>query len=147
MNEIENGLYYSDIRSELEHTGKFVGRTSGWSMYPLLRNHRDVIVIEQITREVKKFDVALYKFKDSKYILHRIIGKKDGKFRIRGDNCYTEEYVEEQKILGILTGIFREGKFIEVKKSKGYWLYTRLWHYSYFIRFFIWKLKQLKNKK
>ena len=61
----------------LERDGKLVYKTRGISMLPLLRQDRDLVVIEKKNNEpLKRFDVALYK-RGEKYVLHRVINVKD----------------------------------------------------------------------
>ena len=55
----------------------YVSTTSGVSMYPMLRNRRDTIIVKPPTAPLKKYDVPLYRRGDD-YVLHRIIGKMIG---------------------------------------------------------------------
>lgn len=142
---MKSGIYHSDIRKELLDSGRFVGRTSGVSMLPLLRQNRDIVIIESVNTErlPQKMDVVLYQRKDGANILHRMIGKRNGIYIIRGDNCYSKEFVEDKQLLGILIGIYRDDMYIDVKMNKKYVIYSYIWHYSYFFRYIIHKCKSL----
>ena len=69
----------------LEEDGKLVYRTRGVSMEPMLRQNRDLVVIEVPSSRLKKYDVALYR-RGTSYVLHRVIGVKSDHYLIRGDN-------------------------------------------------------------
>ena len=101
--------------------------TSGISMRPMLREHRDVVVIERVNRPLKVNDVPLYRREGcSHFVLHRIVKiKKDGSFVIRGDNLLTNEYtVKSEDIIGVLKAFYREGKYYDCEKSVKYKLYV-----------------------
>jgi hypothetical protein len=53
--------------------------------------------------------VALYRRGDA-YVLHRVLQPIDGGYIIRGDNCYADEKVPEDAVIGVLTEFFRKGK-------------------------------------
>ena len=89
--------------------GKYVGPTVGISMLPMLKNRRDTIVVLPKTERLKRLDVALYKRGDA-YVLHRVLQPIDGGYLIRGDNCYTDEHISEDAVIGVLTEFFRKGK-------------------------------------
>ena len=113
--------------------------TSGASMRPMLRQHRDIVVIERVCGELKKGDVVAYPGANNTYTLHRIVKIKNGALIIRGDNNYfTETHVKKEDIVGILKEFYRDGKYINCKTSKGYKLYTKYIILSYPFRYF-WK--------
>lgn len=100
----------------LERDGKLVYKTRGISMLPLLRQDRDLVVIEKKNNEpLKRFDVALYK-RGEKYVLHRVINVKDGSYEIRGDNTFVMEHVPDDSVIGVLTEINRNGKSFRTDK-------------------------------
>lgn len=59
------------IEEALESQGFYMSTTVGVSMFPLLRNRRDTILIRPVTEPLKKYDVPLYK--ENNYVLHRIV--------------------------------------------------------------------------
>ena len=99
----------TSIEAVLTQNGKYVGPTVGVSMLPMLKNRRDTIVVLPKTERLKALDVALYKRGDS-YILHRVLEVKEKGYIIRGDNCYTDENVPEDAVIGVLSEFFRKGK-------------------------------------
>ena len=115
------------IEDVLRSEGVFVCTTSGVSMYPMLRDRRDVVVIKPLSGSLKKYDVPLYR-RGEKYVLHRVIKVHgNGSYNIRGDNCVlTEKNITEENIIGVLDGFWRGDKKIELD-SFGYKLYSRIW--------------------
>ena len=115
------------IEEQLERDGIIASFTSGFSMYPMLYNRRDCVVIEKYRADAKKYDVLLYRTPKGKLVLHRVVkNKKIGeKLVIRGDNCAECEYVPEEWIIGKLVEFTRKNKDFKVT-DKGYRLYSRL---------------------
>lgn len=97
------------IEEVLQEKGVFVGPTSGYSMYPMLKDRRDTIVVRPKTGRLKPLDVALYK-RDGLYVLHRVLEVVDGGYIIRGDNCYLDENIPEEAVFGVLTEFYRKNK-------------------------------------
>ena len=97
------------IEQVLQETGIYVGPTVGTSMLPMLKNRRDTIVVKTKTERLKPLDVALYT-RGGKYILHRVLSVTDTGYIIRGDNCYFDEIVPEETVIGVLTEFFRKKK-------------------------------------
>ena len=99
------------IEDVLKEKGVYMGPTVGVSMLPMLKNRRDTIVVKSKTERLKPLDVALYK-RGEDYILHRVLATIDGGYIIRGDNCYYDENVPEDAVIGVLTEFFRKDKHI-----------------------------------
>ena len=97
------------IEEVLLSHGKYIGPTVGVSMLPMLKNRRDTIVVLAKTERLKRLDVALYRRGDA-YILHRVLQPIEGGYIIRGDNCYSDENVPENAVIGVLSEFFRKGK-------------------------------------
>jgi len=116
----------------LERDGRLVFTNKGVSMMPLLRQDRDLMIIDRKgIVPIKKYDAVLFTRPGvtgrGAYVLHRILRVNgDGSYYIVGDNCYTGETVPEERILGVLTGVVRDGKQIAMD-SPGMKLYVRLW--------------------
>lgn len=103
-----------NIEEMLKTEGVYITTTVGFSMYPLLKNRRDNVLIRPKEGKLKKYDVPLYKRGD-KYILHRIIKVTDKGYIIRGDNCDNKEFdITDEKIIGVLTALWRKEKFFTV---------------------------------
>lgn len=116
--------------------------TSGASMRPLLRTHKDIVVIKRAKHPLQVGDVPLYKKQGvNKLILHRIIGmREDGVYIVRGDNTYHKEYIPQSDVVGVMSAIYRGGKYIDCNSSKSYKIYVSLNRFFYPVRW-LWKTK------
>lgn len=123
----------SALEDLLARDGKLVYKTKGRSMNPMLYQNRDLVTVEVPSCRLKKYDVALYRRGES-YVLHRVIGVRDGYYRIRGDNTYVMEQVPDRDVIGVLTGFRRKGKAHTVNEF-GYRCYVRFWNAVYPLRF------------
>lgn len=130
------------IEDVLREEGVFVSTTVGASMFPMLRNRKDTIIVTPYEGRLKKYDVPLYK-RGSSYILHRIIEVRPDSYVIRGDNCIQKEYgITDEQILGVLTGFYRGAKKVNMD-GVGYKLYVRVWPFSYPVRKLYVKMRSL----
>ncbi len=107
----------------------------GYSMYPLLIPGRDRVTIVPLSgRKLKKGDIALFRRKGSKLVLHRIIRIKRDRtggrfFYFCGDNQKEiEGPVREEDICGVVN-------YIEKKKFK-----FSVRDPLYFLSVFIWMI-------
>jgi hypothetical protein len=120
---------------ELDRYGSFTYTNVGTSMLPLLRQQKDLFVIEKKSGErCKKYDAVLFKRANGQYVLHRIlrVNKKD--YVLCGDHQFRLEYgVTEDQILGVMTQVIREGETIAVS-DKRYQVYVHLWCDFFYIR-------------
>ena len=99
---------------------------TGNSMYPLFRGGVDSVILTA-NRNIKKYDIPLYKRENGEYILHRIIKIKDNRLYIVGDNQRNIEFpVYPHQVLAIVKGFYRNGKYISCD-NVFYKLYSFLW--------------------
>lgn len=132
----------SSFEEELDKKGILVYTNKGNSMYPLIRQGKDVLIIKKVNTRLKKMDVPLYKRESGQYVLHRIIKVNENDYVIRGDNTYYNETgIRDDQILGVLSGVIREGKEISVN-SLSYKIYSYFWYYTYYLRKLIIKTKR-----
>ena len=155
MNQFEDNVKIEDV---IQKQGFYAGTTVGVSMYPMLRNRRDTIVLKPKKGKLKKYDVPLYKV-GQKYVIHRVIKVITDGYIIRGDNLVLKERVPDSAILGVLTEFYRnpnnmdqsnarisnDVKPINMKGLK-YNLYVRVWHYSFPIRLAYKKCRTLAGR-
>ena len=116
----------------LARDGKLVYKTRGVSMEPMLRQDRDLVVVQIPASRLRENDVALYK-RGEAYVLHRVIEVKDDHYLIRGDNTYALEVVPDSAVIGVLAGFQRKGTQHEVTE-KGYLRYVQFWNAIYPLR-------------
>lgn len=128
----------------LERDGRLVYKTKGTSMEPMLRQNRDLVIIEVPLSRLKKYDVALYR-RGEQYVLHRVIGVKSDHYRIRGDNTYSIERVPFDAVIGVLKSFNRKGSTHTVNE-RGYRFYARFWNAIFPLRFLrFYSIKGLKR--
>ena len=141
---VRSGLSMSELSSfeeQLRLHGKIIYTNVGTSMMPLLREGRDVMIIERPEGRLKKYDVPLYIRPDGMYVLHRILKVLPNGYVICGDHCIRKEYnITDEHIIGVLTGIIRDGKTVSID-SFGYKLYYHLWCDFFPIKVFLLRLK------
>ena len=130
----------------LERDGRLVYTNKGVSMMPLLREDRDLMVIDKKPPEgVKKWDAVLFRRPGlvgrGAYVLHRVLRVNgDGSYWIVGDNCLGGETVKEENILGVLRAVVRDGRTIPTD-SPGMRAYVWLWCVCPPLRFFLLRLR------
>ena len=132
----------SNYETELAKHGRLVYTNVGDSMMPLLRQHRDLLVVEKKPDgPCKKYDAVLYKRPNGQYVLHRIVGIREDGYVLCGDNRWRREYgVQDSWILGVLTAVVRDGKELSVN-GRGYRLGVRLWTDLFWARSLILRLR------
>ena len=116
----------------LARDGKLVYKTRGRSMEPMLRQDRDLVILEPVKGKLKRHDAALYR-RGKDYVLHRVIQIGGNDYLFRGDSTYTEEIVHPETVIGVLTGFVRKGRQISVTDRK-YCLYVKCWCAAYPLR-------------
>ena len=116
----------STFEEELERSGTLVFTNKGRSMMPLLRENRDLMVIEKKGPErCKKYDAVLFK-RGERYVLHRILKVREQDYYVVGDNCRKGGYVRDSQILGVLKQVVRDGRTIS-PEDPDYQRYVHLW--------------------
>lgn len=133
------------IEDELEKHGTYATNTLGTSMKPLFKTHRDAVFLAVSDKEIKKYDVLLYRDPANRYILHRVIAIKDGILVIRGDNTYKKEYVPKESVIAVMVSFTRKGKHHKVDEF-GYKFYSRIWNLIYPFRWFLHKIRSIIRK-
>jgi hypothetical protein len=141
----------STFEDQLAQNGKLIYTNKGDSMMPLIKQDRDLLIIEPVHGRLKKYDVPLYKRDSGQYVLHRILKVRKNDYVICGDNRWIKEYgIQDRHIIGVLTAVVRNGKEVSVNDWK-YKLYVHLWCDLFPIRAFIVhvinKLKRILRKK
>src|SRR5215469_18955635 len=118
MNSVPGSRPFVDIVTELLSRGCRVRfRAEGASMRPTIRGG-ETITIEPVS-EIKMGDIAFYRA-DRGLIAHRVVGVRNGNgkapvFLTRGEDAgSTEEAVEEQRVLGKVVAVERNGHSIDL---------------------------------
>lgn len=130
----------TSYEQELQQRGVLIYTTRGRSMRPFLRSGQDLFRIEARTgARCAKFDAVLYRRDNGQYVLHRIVKVHPDSYTLCGDNTWQlEPGIRDDQILGVLTGVIRNGRTIDVSHP-GHRLRVRLWWAAYPIRAaFLW---------
>lgn len=136
MKIIPNEIFFSQVESQLQQGNSVRFRVKGHSMFPLLRNDKDEVLLSAlpVSSVPQLHDIVLFRFK-GKHILHRIISIQGDKYIIQGDGVYlSSEYCGLNDIVGVVTHICRpSGKVIPVGSI---WLknWFRIWFLFRFAR-------------
>lgn len=124
------------IEAKIAELGEIVFSNKGKSMYPMLRNRKDMSVIRRFEGErLKVGDVPVFRMKCGKLVMHRIIKVTPEMYITRGDNETHCEKARPESIFGVLKGFYRNGRYIDCEKSRLYKCYVFLNRISYPIRF------------
>ena len=131
MKIMENNLFFAWVESEIA-AGKHVKfLLKGNSMFPLLRNGKDkVILTKSSCEELEPMDVVLFRYRGG-YLLHRIILVDGENLLLQGDGSFVaKEQCIKADVVGKLIQVCRpSGKIVSVENWK--WrLPSRLWRCS-----------------
>jgi hypothetical protein len=116
------------LMQEYLEQGKEVTFTiTGKSMAPTLRHGRDQVTVKKPSGPLRKGDLPLFRRDSGQYVLHRVVGCRDGKYIMCGDGqTRCEPGVTDGNILAVAVGIIRGGKKISAR-APGYRLWVALW--------------------
>lgn len=124
---------------------------TGNSMWPLLSDKRDSVIISSCDEQaIKLGDTVLYCPIHEKYLLHRIVLIKNGKFSAAGDgNCFYDGTFSTDCIVGRVTAYIRKGKKYSANSFA-----MRMWSFCWRVLFplrkillwFLRKISLLKRK-
>ena len=137
----------STFEEEIKKSGKIIYTNVGDSMMPFIRQGRDVLVISRAEGRLKRYDIPLYKRDSGQYVLHRILKVRENDYIICGDNrCIREYGITDRHIIGVLTGIIRDGREIPLTDRK-YRIYVHLWCDFFPVRTFIIRIRQFLKRR
>ncbi len=137
----------SSFEEEIKKSGRIIYTNVGDSMMPYIKQGRDVLVISEVNGRLNKYDVPLYKRDSGQYVLHRILKVRENDYVICGDNRWNKEYgITDRHIIGILTGVIRDGQEIPVTNRK-YRIYVHLWCDLFPVRAFILRVCQFVKRR
>ena len=130
----------------LDRDGRLIYSSVGDSMHPLIRQGRDLLLIEKPKGRLKPYDIPLYKRDNGRYVLHRILKVRKNDYVICGDNrWHCETGITDRHIIGVLTAVIRNGKEIKLSGWR-YNIYVFLWCRLFPLRAVILKCKSVIKK-
>lgn len=137
----------STFEEEIRKNGKLIFTNVGDSMLPLIREKRDLLIIEKAEGRLQKYDIPLYKRDSGQYVLHRILRVRQEDYVICGDNRWQREYgITDRHIIGVLTGIVRDGKTLPLSGCR-YRLYVLLWCGFFPIRWIVFRARDFIKRR
>ena len=116
--------------------------TSGVSMQPLLYENKTHVLIEPLSRPLKVGELPIFLRPDGKYVIHRVIKVEDDFYFTRGDSCIGLEKVPKDWMLGVVTEIYRNKKYIKVTDKK-YRIYVWVWQVAAPARIFFFRIRAM----
>lgn len=119
----------------LKAEGKLVYTNTGTSMMPLLRQHRDLLIIAPPPKgRLRLWDVPLYKRDNGQYVMHRVLWVRKNDYIMCGDNRWMPETgIADRHIVGVLEAVNRDGKVMPIRKGGEYGNVPLLYHVYVFL--------------
>lgn len=117
----------SDYRTELNRNGVIAFVPGGNSMWPILKNRGQSVIVKVKTERLKVFDVAFYERKNGTFVLHRVMEVVDGGYIMLGDSQFEKERVKEEQVFGVMQGFYHGKKYVETTSPK-YLKKVERWH-------------------
>ena len=124
----------------LDETGHIVYTTRGVSMRPLIRQGKDVVIIQKYKEPPQKYDAVLFQRQNGQYVLHRILRVYEDRYWIIGDNCITGEMVNRDQSIGKMTSLKRNNRLIK-ENDRAYRFYSRFWYWIFPLRYCVKRVK------
>ena len=117
----------SGFEEVLERDGRLIYTNVGDSMLPLIREGRDLLVIERPQGRLRRYDVPLYRRDSGQYVLHRVLRVLPDGYVLCGDNRWRcERGIGDGHVVGVLRAVIRDGRELPVTDPR-YRLYVHLW--------------------
>lgn len=117
------------IRERLEKGQSVQFSPKGTSMLPMLRQGIDSVTLSPLPRQLKKYDLPLYRRENGQYVMHRIV-KCGETYTCMGDNQFQlEPGLRREQMIAVVTAFRRGEKSCDVN-GLSHRVYCRFWHYS-----------------
>lgn len=123
----------ANVELELTANDMYRALITGDSMRPILRENRDVAIVDSVRGVLSPNDVVLYKRPDGQYVLHRILNTYGNYYVTCGDNRWKREKIPFDWAIGVMKGFYNDDEYIDVT-DKAYQRYSKLWCRIYPLR-------------
>lgn len=121
------------LEEALEQCGYAVFVPEGNSMLPMIRPGLGCVVIKA-SEEYEIYDVVLYRRRNGRYILHRIVGHDADGYILCGDHQSVLEYgITRSQILGKVNR-WECGKHVHMPEGLAYRIYVTVWCRTFVLR-------------
>ena len=125
----------NEYQRVLEKNGVLSFTPGGISMWPIISNRADTVIIKTTQGILKKYDVAFYERKSGQVVLHRVLKVNQNTYDMCGDSqTAVEKGVPFEAVFGVMEGYYKGGKYIDCNKNIMYKFVVRLWSFSIFFR-------------
>ena len=108
----------SNYKSELEKNGVIAFVPSGNSMWPIIKNKSQSVIVHKKEKRLTKHDVAFYERANGTFVLHRVLEVTDNGYVCCGDSQNSLEKVNEEQVFGVMLGFYRGKKYVESSNEK-----------------------------
>ncbi|MBR3173690.1 MAG: S24/S26 family peptidase [Eubacterium sp.] len=99
------------IKEKLNEDGKVIFTPKGTSMLPTIVGEVDTVSLVKPKFPLAKYSIPLYRRDDGSFVLHRVIGRKNGCYVMRGDNQFVKEKgIREDQIVGVVQTYVHDGE-------------------------------------
>lgn len=134
--QIEMQLLLPFLKEMLAENKEIKMTVTGSSMFPLLRDRRDSVLLVRPER-LQKYDIVLFIRTNGEAVLHRIIKITAKGLIMLGDNQYEKEGpIAPEQVIAVAKGFFRGEQYFSCKTA-WYVLYTHLWGRAGVLRRFL----------
>lgn len=132
---VQTGAYLGEIQRMLQEKHSVAIPVSGMSMYPCLTPNCDYVRLNPMDGvSCCPGMIVLFQRKSGAYVLHRIIGCKNGSLFLAGDGqCVLEGPIDYPQMVGWVSHVYRKGKWEALWRKKGF-LFGVLWRWAFPIR-------------
>ena len=131
---------------ELEVRGRYISVPSGSSMEPLFTHKENAVEIVKAVHPLRRYDISLHEDDSGRGVLHRVMEVRDGSYLICGDNCTVPEEVPAERVKGVVTRFYRNGRWISVDDRRYRW-YVRLWCGTFPLRRYVIRIRNRIKKR
>lgn len=116
MKQIPNQLFFEWVEQEIAEGRSVRFRLVGHSMFPLIRNGKDEVLLTPCAdEELRPMDVVLFHYQ-GKHVLHRILRREGSRLILQGDgSLVAKELCNTADVVGKVSEIVRpSGKAVSV---------------------------------
>lgn len=141
MKKVSNEVFFAWVEEEIAQGKPVCFRLKGNSMFPLLKNGKDSVILEKCSAdELKPMDVVLFRYRGS-HVLHRIIQRNGDDLLIQGDGSIVAmEQCTVKDVVGKVTAIYQPSEKVLSVDNWKWTLPSRLWRISNPLRVFMLKV-------
>lgn len=124
MKEFSMKDIFPVIEEGINSGGKYRFYPKGISMLPLIREGVDSVELCR-PENIGKYDMILYLRDSGAYVLHRVVGVRDGVYDLCGDNqCVIEKGIRPDQIKAVATALYHGDEYITLD-NKDYIRYAK----------------------